>query len=140
LIAKFNHEEIGAETWKLEICMDNIIVLPTDNQHNIQHKQRAKPLISFNREELTIILNVYGRKVSKGEWKDYSIDATQQSAIFSVYRTSHERPVYMIHKDPKLAKKQGAYYIASLNGQVLKRGHSLKNTLKYFEKPVKLLS
>ena len=116
--------------------MDNIILLPTDKQRN----KRAKQLISFNRQELTIILNMYGRKVSKGEWKDYSIDATIQSAIFSVYRTSHERPIYMIHKDPKLAKKQGAFYITSLNGQVLKRGHNLKNILKYFEKPVKLLA
>ena len=43
---------------------------------NVIHRadfRRSDPYerISFNRAELSAILNVYGRMVAAGEWKDY---------------------------------------------------------------------
>ena len=38
-----------------------------------QTQTSAAP-ISFNRQELNEILEVYGRKVADGEWRDYAID------------------------------------------------------------------
>ena len=46
--------------------------------------------ISFDRRELSQILNVYGRKVASGEWRDYAIDTLREKAVFSVFRRSSE--------------------------------------------------
>ena len=32
------------------------------------------PIVSFDRRELQTILNVYGRGVAEGEWRDYALD------------------------------------------------------------------
>lgn len=89
---------------------------------------------SFNRHELHIILNIYGQKVAAGEWRDYAIDLLKDRAIFSVYRRSTEFALYRIEKNPKLSRKQGAYSVVSMSGQILKRGHDLKTVLRVFEK------
>ena len=65
--------------------------------------------ISFDRRELNQILNVYGRKVAAGEWRDYAIDHLKEKAIFSVFRRTSEMPLYRIEKNPKLARRQGGH-------------------------------
>jgi hypothetical protein len=65
--------------------------------------------IGFNRQELNAILKVYGRKVADGEWRDYAIDQMKEKAVFSVFRRSSEVPLYRIEKQPRLARRQGAY-------------------------------
>ncbi|MTI18285.1 DUF2794 domain-containing protein [Rhodobacteraceae bacterium RKSG542] len=90
--------------------------------------------VAFHRTELSQILNVYGRMVAAGEWKDYAIDHGSERAVFSIFRRASEMPLYRIEKDPKLARKQGAYSVISMGGTVLKRGHELANVLKVFDK------
>jgi hypothetical protein len=96
--------------------------------------------VSFDRIELREILDLYGRKVSDGEWRDYAIDFTAQRAVFSIYRRSSECPLYRIEKNPKLAKKQGAYCVFTSNGVVLKRGHELGRVIAVLDKRLKLVS
>ncbi len=67
--------------------------------------------VRFDRRELDRILNVYGRKVAEGEWRDYAIDFMKDRAMFSVFRRASEVPLYRIEKDPKLARRQGAYSV-----------------------------
>lgn len=93
-----------------------------------------KPVISFNRRELNIILRLYGRMVADGEWRDYAIDLLKERAVFSVFRRSSEMPLYRIEKDPKLARRQGAYSVVAPGGVILKRGHELAQVLKVLEK------
>ncbi len=57
----------------------------------------ARP-IHFTRSELNKLLSLYSRRVSRGEWRDYAIDQRPGSAAFSVFRRSHERPLYIIAK------------------------------------------
>jgi hypothetical protein len=38
-------------------------------------------VISFDRNELREIFNLYGRKVAGGEWRDYGIDFTPQNGV-----------------------------------------------------------
>jgi hypothetical protein len=95
---------------------------------------RQQAPIFFNRYELNDILGVYGRMVTAGEWRDYAIDSLKESAVFSVYRRASEVPLYRIEKEPKLARKQGAYSVVSATGVILKRGHELKNVLRIFDK------
>ena len=96
--------------------------------------------VVFDRRELALLLSVYGRKVAAGEWRDYAIDFLKDRAVFSVFRRSTEYPLYRIEKNPKLARRQGAYAVIASAGQVLKRGHELDRVLRSLEKPVSLVS
>lgn len=98
-----------------------------------------KPVVSFDRRELDTILRLYGRMVADGEWRDYAMDLLKDRAIFSVFRHSSEMPLYRIEKDPKLAKRQGAYSVVAASGLILKRGHDLAQVLKVLEKKKKHL-
>ncbi|WP_421725945.1 DUF2794 domain-containing protein [Bauldia sp.] len=100
---------------------------------------KTKPPISFDRRELNQILNVYGRKVADGEWRDYAIDHLREKAVFSVFRRTSEVPLYQIVKQPKLARRQGAYALIAATGQILKRGHDLANVLRVIDRPLKLV-
>ena len=93
-----------------------------------------KPVVSFNRRELDTILRLYGRMVADGEWRDYAIDLLKDRAVFSVFRRSSEMPLYRIEKDPKLARRQGAYSVVATGGMILKRGHDLAQVLRVLEK------
>lgn len=88
----------------------------------------------FDRLELMTILNLYGRMVAAGEWRDYAMDFLKDKAVFSVYRRSSEYPLYRIEKTPKLARKQGAYSVVTVTGLILKRGPELKRVLTVLER------
>jgi hypothetical protein len=95
----------------------------------------APKQVSFDRTELNAILNLYGRMVAAGEWRDYAIDFMPEKAVFSIYRRTSEMPLSRIEKDPKLAKKQGAYAVIVSTGLILKRGHELDRVLRVLDKP-----
>jgi hypothetical protein len=97
------------------------------------------PVISFDRHELSTILNLYGRKVAAGEWRDYAIDFDKNRAVFSIYRRTSEVPLYRIEKDPRLARKQGAYSVVAAGGLVMKRGSDLARVIAVLEKSVRLV-
>jgi len=85
--------------------------------------------VTFNRLELNRILNLYGRMVADGEWRDYAIDFMRDRAVFSIFRRASEVPIYRIEKDPRLARKQGIYSVISATGLILRRGHELDRVL-----------
>jgi hypothetical protein len=95
-------------------------------------------VVSFDRNELREIFNLYGRKVAGGEWRDYGIDFTPQKAVFSVYRRACEYALYRIEK--RLARKQGAYSVVTATGLVLKRGHDLRRVIAALDTRLKLVS
>jgi hypothetical protein len=99
----------------------------------------APQVVSFDRQELREILNLYGRKVADGEWRDYALDFTPQKAVFSIYRRSSEYPLYRIEKEPKLARKQGAYSVIAATGLILKRGHDLVRVIAVLDKTLKIV-
>ena len=96
--------------------------------------------VSFNRMELRTILDLYARKVADGEWRDYAIDFTRDKAVFSVFRRTSEIPLYRIERDPKLARRQGAYAVVAASGLVLKRGHELARVLRVLDKRLSLVA
>ncbi|MCV6545770.1 MAG: DUF2794 domain-containing protein [Cohaesibacter sp.] len=108
---------------------------------NLRSRHPLKPApISFHRTELMAILNIYGRMVAAGEWRDYAIDSLKEKAVFSIFRRTGEMPIYRIEKIPKLARKQGAYLLVSQQGQILKRGQDLSSIIKLLnQKMLKLI-
>jgi hypothetical protein len=86
--------------------------------------------VTFSRRELNRILDLYGRKVAAGEWRDYAIDFLKDRAVFSVFRRASEVPLYRIEKNPKLARRQGAFSVISATGLIVRRGHELDRVLR----------
>ena len=41
--------------------------------------------VTFSRRELNRILDLYGRKVAAGEWRDYAIDFLKDRAVFPYF-------------------------------------------------------
>ncbi len=97
-------------------------------------------VISFSRDELQKIFNLYGRKVGDGEWRDYAIDFTPQKAVFSIYRRACEYALYRIEKYPRFACKQGAYAVITATGLILNHGHDLSNVIAALDKGLRLVS
>jgi hypothetical protein len=89
--------------------------------------------VTFERRELDRILNLYGRMVAAGEWRDYAIQFLKDRAVFAVFRRAAEMPLYRIVKDPALTRRQGAYAVVAASGRVLKRGHDLDRVLRALE-------
>jgi Protein of unknown function (DUF2794) len=94
--------------------------------------------IAFDRKELSLILNLYGRYVASGEWRDYAMDFGSELATFSIFRRSSEVPLYRIVKNPALARKQGLYAVIAQGGLILKRGHDLAQVLSVLIKKPRL--
>ena len=92
------------------------------------------PHVTFSRRELNRILDLYGRKVAAGEWRDYAMDFMKDRAVFSVFRRTSEVPLYRIEKNPKLARRQGAYSVISATGLIVRRGHELDRVLRAIDK------
>ena len=107
---------------------------PSQSQHS------APSVVAFDRSELREILNLYGRKVAAGEWRDYAMDFNPNKAIFSIYRRTSEYPLYRIEKDPGLARKQGAYSVVAATGLILRRGSDLARVISVLDRKVKLVA
>ena len=69
----------------------------------------GRPAVFFNRRELNRILSLYGRMVSVNEWRDYAIDAAEQSVEFQVFHNSWDSPAYrLIKRHPNARGRQFA--------------------------------
>lgn len=90
--------------------------------------------VAFDRLELQRILDVYGRMVAAGQWRDYAMDFTKDAASFSAFRRAAERPQARVEKRPALRGKQGMWTLFGEAGQVLKRGHELAGVLSPIER------
>ena len=106
-----------------------IVPFPANNirQHAIQQ-------VGFDRLELTRILDLYGRMVAAGEWRDYAMDFDKDAASFCAFRRAAERPQARLEKRPALRGRQGMWTLFGEAGQVLKRGHDLAGVLSPIER------
>jgi Protein of unknown function (DUF2794) len=96
--------------------------------------------VTFSRHELNRILNLYGRMVADGEWRDYAIDFLKDRAVFSVFRRACETPIYRIEKNPRLARRQGVYSVISATGLIVRRGPELDRVLRAIDRSVQLVA
>ena len=90
--------------------------------------------VGFERGELKRIVDLYGRMVAAGLWKDYAIAFEPGAAAFWAYRRTAEIPEYRIEKRPDLRARQGMWALIGEAGQVLRRGHELGPLLAPIER------
>jgi hypothetical protein len=93
-----------------------------------------KAVATFDRAELQRILDLYGRMVAAGHWRDYAMQFAPDLASFAAFRRSAERPEIRIEKRPSLRHKQGSWALVGEHGAVLKRGHDLVPVLAPLER------
>jgi hypothetical protein len=90
--------------------------------------------VAFDRLELSRILDLYGRMVAAGHWRDYAIDLGREAAAFAAFRRASERPEFRIEKRPALRQRQGMWSLVNEVGIVLRRGHELGPVLAPIER------
>lgn len=98
------------------------------------HPRDRQAIAAFDRSELQRILDLYGRMVAAGHWRDYGLSFGPEAAVFAAFRRTTERPEIRIEKRPRLRLKQGAFALVSEHGAVLKRGHDLQGVLAPIER------
>jgi len=95
---------------------------------------KAPDQVGFERLELTRILDLYGRMVAAGHWRDYAIQFGRDAAVFAAFRRAAERPEFRVEKRPSLRNRQGMWALVNESGAVLKRGHELGPVLAPVER------
>lgn len=90
--------------------------------------------VGFDRAELMRILDLYGRMVAAGEWRDYAMGFTRDCASFAAFRRTADVPQMRLEKRPALRQRQGMWALFGEHGQVLKRGHELAGVLAPMER------
>jgi hypothetical protein len=96
--------------------------------------QRAPLQVGFERAELNRILDLYGRMVAAGHWRDYAIQLGRDAAVFAAFRRAAERAEFRVEKRPALRNRQGMWALVNEVGAVLKRGHELGPVLAPVER------
>ncbi len=97
---------------------------------NNTHKDNLDQKYFFEKEELKIILDLYGKMVSKGSWKDYGLSISSKQVGFSVFKNAAENALYKICKNFKPKNKNLKYLIIDTNGKILKNSCDLNSLLK----------
>ena len=97
---------------------------------NNTHKNNLDQKYFFEKEELKIILGLYGKMVSKGSWKDYGLSISSKQVGFSVFKNAAENALYKICKNFKPKNENLKYLIIDTNGKILKNSYDLNNLLK----------
>lgn len=101
------------------------------------YRKNPKKRVTFNRQELRQLLDVYSRRVASGEWKDYAIDQQGGLAVFSVFRHTFDSPAFAI---AKRADGRRCDYLVISGQRAIKRGTSIGEVLSVFSKPLRLIS
>ena len=115
-------------------------ITPVNKSINPISKLRKieKKFIFFSKFELTSILNLYSRQVSKGYWRDYAIDSKIENAIFSVYKHSQDKPMYKIIKHSQKGFRNKPSFCIKKGEEVICKNNSLFAVLTNFEKKLSI--
>ena len=94
------------------------------------NNKSEKKNIFFNKTELQLILNLYAKMVSNGEWKDYGLSISKREVSFNVYHRTSEFPVYKITKKLKPKNENEKYLIKDVKNKSIKKSENLKSLIQ----------
>lgn len=104
--------------------------------HQFKPRKPAKPKrVAFTQEEMRQVFDLYSRRVSMGEWRDYAIGLYEERAVFSVFRHASAQPLYRIEKHGH----QGGRFILLSGREKLKSSKSLAEILAAVPKSPRLV-
>ena len=105
------------------------------------NNEKNKKNIFFNKIELKLILNLYAKMVSGGEWKDYGLSISQREVSFNVYHRTSEFPAYKITKNLRPKNENEKYLVIDATNKIIKNSANLQNLIsKIIWKKFKLVN
>ncbi len=105
----------------------------------ISSPKKLRKTLFFNRTELGQILAAYSTRVASGEWRDYAIDYLPGSAVFSIFRHTHETSLYVVEKQ-QLYPTGIPRFILRDQSKVLCKGSSIQEIVFYFNRLPRLIT
>lgn len=112
---------------------NNVNIKNTINIKNIEKK-----IIFFSKLELSSILNLYSKEVSKGNWRDYALDSKIDNAIFSIYRHTQDKPMFQIIKNSQKGFRNKPFFYIKKGEEIISKSKSLFTILSNFEKKLSI--
>jgi len=107
----------------------------------IINNKNIKKDIFFKKNELKLILNLYAKMVSGGEWKDYGLSISKKEISFNVYRRTSEYPVYKITKNLRPKNENEKYLVKDSQNKIINKSENLQNLInKIIWKKFKLVN
>ena len=92
----------------------------------------------FSKYELTSILNLYSKQVSKWFWKDYALDSSVNTAIFSIYKHSQDKPIYQIIKKSIKGFRNMPDFSITKDNEIINKSSEISVILSKFEKKLSI--
>ena len=114
---------------------DNNINLKNPSLNKVKSE---KNLIFFSKLELSAILNLYSKQVSKGSWRDYALDSQVDTAIFSIYRHTHDKPLYQIIKKSQKGFRNKPEFSIKNEVSIINKSNEILTILSKFEKKLSI--
>ena len=93
----------------------------------------------FTRGELSLILAAYSARVAAGEWRDYALDHNDGIAMFSIFRHTHETPLFVIEKLQRHPKEKAQFRLRDRN-KILCKAQSVADVIGHFNKLPRLVT
>ncbi len=97
--------------------------------------------IFFEREEWRRLVDLYGRMVAAGEWRDYRLERGRDEVSFLVYRGARELPAYRLVKTRAGRRGGGGvsggrplFLLVGMDNRIIRRGERLASILAHFER------
>jgi len=97
-----------------------------------------KNTIYFSKYELTFILNLYSKQVSLGSWRDYAIDSKNDIAVFSIYRHTHDQPMYQVVKTSKKGYRNNPDFFIKDSNKIIYKSKVIEQILSKFENKINI--
>ena len=107
-------------------------------KNTINIKNIEKKFIFFSKLELSSILNLYSKQVSKGNWRDYAFDSKIDNAIFSIYRHTQDKPMFQIIKNSQKGFRNNPSFYIKKGEEIISKSKSLFTILSNFEKKLSI--
>ena len=95
----------------------------------IVNNQKEKLNKYFDKKELKIILNLYAKMVSSGEWKDYGLSISKREICFNVYHRTSDYPAYKIAKNLNSKNVTEKYLIKDSKNKIIRNSGNLENLI-----------
>jgi len=100
--------------------------------------RRNQRIVFFNRRELNHLLSLYSRRVARGQWRDYALDHRPGLAVFSVFRSSREKPLFTITKRHLPGDKAPEY--ALMDGRhPVRRSPEIADLVEAFDRELRVV-
>ena len=94
------------------------------------NNEKKKKDIFFSKIELKLILNLYAKMVSSGEWKDYGLSISKREVSFNVYHKTAGFPIYKITKNLRPKNKNEKYLVQDVKNKAIKKSENLDSLIQ----------